>query len=169
MFPAGTVSRWSEDNTHMAMDPAWKIGIAKMAEQSPDTILKPIFVEAEPTAEYLKLRQKSPALSDAYIFREIALNIGREIDLVFGENISFSLLKGLRDEQKILYLRGRLHLLGTSFFKSKNLDVPFLYEGGDANFPLLRSEELQALKKLHTDLELMELNLSIKSQNEITI
>jgi len=157
ILPAGDISAWSEDNSHMALDPVWEKGIIKMAEQSPDTILKPIFVEAEPTTEYLKLRKKSQTLSDIYIFREIALNIGRDINLNFGENISFSMLKGLSNDQKMSYLRGRLHLSGTSFFKSKNLDVPFLYEGGNENFPLLRSEELKVLRKFHTDPELTEL------------
>lgn len=118
IFPSGTVSKWHLPRTDYAKDTPWKTGLLKLAEQSEETVMVPMFVSGQPSQEYLRIREKNQSLSKAYSFRELADNIGKTLDVTSGEPIIYSKLKSMPEEERILMLRRLLYEKGEEYFKT---------------------------------------------------
>ncbi|MEN8249622.1 MAG: hypothetical protein ABFS32_11870 [Bacteroidota bacterium] len=148
IFPAGSMSCWSDDNQVYALDPPWRVGIARIGEQSPDTVFIPVFVQGEPSDEYLNLRKKSPALASILVFKELARQKDGEIDFVVGEGISINELKDLSYQDKVDYLRASLYSLGTDYFKRSKGNDQIINENYSKEAPLVTNEEYNLMNKI---------------------
>lgn len=112
IFPAGSVSvRAKGVKSGYPFDPEWKAGILRFGEQSPNTVFHPIFVGGQPSEQYLRLRDFSVGLSNAYVFRELANQIGTTIDFTLGKPISQKELLAIPEATRIETLRTRLYQL----------------------------------------------------------
>jgi len=109
IFPSGSVSRWFGKDKTYAIDPPWKKGIIHFGNQSKNTKYIPIFVNGEPSRKYLKLRQWSTFLSNFYVFREFARQIGSELHFKLGEEINKSDLLHLNMKEKLMHLRSKIY------------------------------------------------------------
>lgn len=111
IFPAGSVSSWQDGNRLKAIDPKWHQGFLKFVNDAENLEYRPIFIEGEPSQTYLKLRENYTALSNAYVFRELANQIGTSIGFTMGEAVLPRDFIHLEQEDQILYLREILYRL----------------------------------------------------------
>lgn len=117
IFPSGTTSAWKLPNQEYPVDSAYKTGILKMAEQSPETELRPVFLWGQPSVDYLTIRAKNEGLSRMFQFRELANFIGKPVTMTAGEPISIQSLKS-KDQEKLNFLRRALYTLGKDYFET---------------------------------------------------
>ncbi len=146
IFPAGSVSAWTPDNKIYAQDPIWKKGFIKFGEQSDDTTYHPIFVEGEPSEDYLKLREKSVNLSNAYIFKELSNQINSTLSFHLGNGIKLNKLKSFSYSEQISYFRGKLYNLGTNYFHRSKGHEKVINNEYSKEAPLVKKESFYIMK-----------------------
>ena len=141
IFPAGSVSAWQSKNAQYAIDPIWREGFIKFAQRNADTSFYPLFVEGEPSKKYLKLRQKQPLLSNAYVFRELANQKGRTINYHLGKAIEHKQISQYELEEQIHYLRAKLYSLGTEYIRNTKGEDFYLGDDYHTEVPLIKNFE----------------------------
>ncbi len=146
IFPSGSVSRWDEGTKVHAVDPEWKKGFIKFGEQSEDTVYVPLFVEGEPSQQYLKMREKNTTLSNALIFKELSSQIGSTVKFQIGDNINLKDLERFSYEEKIDYFRAKLYSLGTDYFYDKKGAEASISDNYSINAPLVTKKEYYTMK-----------------------
>lgn len=85
IFSAGGVSGKKNPKTdEFAVDADWKPGMADMARDIPTLQIVPWFIEGSPSSTYLSARNFNAALGMPYNIREVANNMGMDIDVTVG-------------------------------------------------------------------------------------
>lgn len=150
LFPSGEISTRVNKADPMATDLEWKRGIVKMAEHVPDLTYVPIFVEAEPSEKYIRLRRRSPTLASAYILSEIGSVIGKSVNIGIGNAFNASDLRDFSDAEKLSFMRGALFAMGTPYFNSRHQASAGSDQGTDPEYPLLSAEEIRLVKQFNS-------------------
>ena len=172
VFPAGSVSTWRDKNRVYAIDPEWKEGFLRFGGASADTDLVPVFIEGQPSDRYLRLREKYTSLSNFYILREFADQIGSTMTFHTGMPIPLKSLNDFQSSDQLNYLRAKLYSMGTAYFKLTNrieTKLNYSYCWKNPLITLIESDimrfiEMSTASKLH----LAPVQLQ-KEQNKIKI
>ena len=127
--PSGEVSTYkNSENKDYQMDPAWRLGIAKLIENNPDVQILPAFIDTSTTETFQKVKAMKPpaigeALSPVFHIREIAIGQNAVIPVNLGNSIKGqdALAKGNGNLKNMMqYLRARTYALKGRFEKTKD-------------------------------------------------
>lgn len=157
VFPAGSISTWRDEKRTFAMDIDWKESFIRFAEKSPEVSFYPIYVEGEPSVQYLRLRQRSLSLSNAYVLREFANQIGTTMRFHLGDKIVHKDIAQFTREDQVSYLRAKVYSMGTNFFRQQKVFDLSLGEEYSLETPLITNGESGIMRmidsKINPDLD----------------
>lgn len=124
--PSGEVSTYQySENKDYQMDPAWRLGVAKLIENNPDVQIVPAFIDTSTTETFQKVRAMKPAaigdgLAPIFHIREIALGQNAVMPVNLGAPIKAqdAVAKANGNlKQMMQYLRARTYALKGRFEK----------------------------------------------------
>jgi len=119
IFPSGENSLKKQLSDTYPMDPDWKMMVASLIRQKPDTKILPVFVDGSSSEGYHRIKRLRPQfVSDFFVpmfhMREIAHNIDSTFKLAFGTPYSGTELLQLfqgKLPNLMEYIRAETHLL----------------------------------------------------------
>ncbi|MBK9292844.1 MAG: lysophospholipid acyltransferase family protein [Oligoflexia bacterium] len=115
ILPVGEVSKKEKLSDEYAMEKKWRWTLAKMIQEYPEINVVPIFADGQPSHTFQFAKKISETFGTAFILRELAKGVRKNIELTFGSTIKGSDLALFKDPSQIMeYLRSTTYALKNS-------------------------------------------------------